>query len=73
MMLMGFNSQLGDVTDILSSIPGVTDAETAALDKVKATVQPYVVASLLMGLFGFAFGLAALIDVRNLKQSRGAS
>lgn len=77
MMLLGLNQHaLGDVTDsTVQAFQDVTAPYVSALtDQVKpqltAAVQPYVIASLLLGLFGFGFGLAAFLGVRNMRKAR---
>jgi len=61
----------GDVLDTLESIPGeVTGAaSTYAQQQISAIVTPYIAAMLFLSLAGFAFGLAAFLQVRKLRRS----
>lgn len=75
MMLMSLRG-LGDtgvpiVDSAVDYIKGqATAGAQAAIPDVKAAIQPYVIASLAMGVLGMVFGLAAFIGVSNLKKAR---
>jgi hypothetical protein len=76
MVLLGLNRQFGDtasdLTSLVTQIPGVTDAADYIQGKVKDVVAPYVIASLMLGLAGFTFGLAAFIGMKSMKKARAA-
>lgn len=75
MHLMSFRG-LGDtgVPIVDSAVGYIRDQATtgaeAAIPDVKAAIQPYIIASLAMGVLGMVFGLAAFIGVKNLKAAR---
>jgi hypothetical protein len=74
-MLMLRGAGVGSIIDdALDYIKGQAKqgAESAIPDiqaQVKATVQPYVIASLAIGLVGFTFGLAAFIGMRSMRSA----
>lgn len=67
---------LGDITDIplvgeaVGFIQGKAQAGAeSAIPDIKAAIQPYVIASLLLGLGGFVMGLAAYLSVQKLRKA----
>jgi hypothetical protein len=62
---------LSDITDIpiigdaLSYIQGKAQAGAeSAIPTIQAAIQPYIIASLVLGLGGFVMGLAAFLRTR---------
>jgi hypothetical protein len=66
-----FNGFLDDVTNYIQgkATAGAEAAIPEIQQQVKATVQPYVLASLALGLLGVMFGLTAFVSVKRLKRS----
>lgn len=79
-MLMLRPMQLGApmgsiIDDAIDYIKGQAKAgaESAIPDiqaQVKTAVQPYVIASLAIGLIGFTFGLASFIGMRSMRNAQ---
>ena len=67
---MHFNGLLDDITNYIQgkATAGAEAAIPQIQQQVKDTVQPYVLASLMLGMLGVMFGLTSFIAVKRLKK-----